>query len=102
MSYFIPYLFIFGAMIRLQREPPGAGVLRVPGGGLVAVALAALGFSTTTVAIVLACIPADDEPNKVLAVSKVVGLTVVLVIAGALVYVAGRRRARTLGPAPAG
>ncbi len=46
----------------------------------------------TAVAIGLAMIPAEDEPNKVLAVSKVVGLTALLLLGGALVYVTGRRR----------
>ncbi len=32
ITYFIPYLFLFAAMIRLQREPAGPDVIRVPGG----------------------------------------------------------------------
>jgi amino acid transporter len=101
ISYFIPYLFIFGSMVRLQREPAGAGVIRVPGGRPVAVLLATIGFGTTAVAIVLACIPAEREPNKVLAVTKVVGLTVALVVVGAMVYVVGRRTAHDPGATPA-
>ncbi len=92
IAYFIPYLFIFAAMIRLQREPAGPGVIRVPGGRMVASALAGLGFCTTAGSIVLAAIPAEQEPNKELAVSKVLGLTLLLVLAGAAVYLAGRRR----------
>ena len=100
ISYFIPYLFIFGAMVRLQREPAGAGVIRVPGGRPVAVLLAAIGFCTTAVAIVLACIPAESEPDKVLAVSKVAGLTGALVVVGAMVYVVGRRNSNDPGTTP--
>ena len=92
ISYFIPYLFMFAAMIRLQREPAGPEVIRVPGGRPVAVALAALGFVVTTVSIGLALIPAEDDPNKVLAVTKVAGLTILLVAGGALVYFLGTRR----------
>ena len=91
ISYFIPYLFMFAAMIRLQREPVGPGVMRVPGGTPVAVLLAGLGFCTTAASIGLAMVPAADEPDKALAVIKVVGLTVALVAVGAGVYVAGRR-----------
>ena len=47
--------------------------------------------STTAVAIVLACVPADDEPNKTLAVVKIVGCRRAARI-GAVVYV-GRSRA---------
>jgi glutamate:GABA antiporter len=92
ISYFIPYLFMFASMIRLQSEPGGPGIFQVPGGRPVATALAGLGFATTLISIALALIPADDEPNKMLAVVKVAGLTLVLVAAGTLVYVLGRRR----------
>jgi amino acid transporter len=92
ISYFIPYLFMFASMIRLQREPAGPEVIRVPGGKPVAIGLAALGFTTTVISIALALIPAEDEPHKVLAVTKVAGLTILLVAAGALVYWRGRWR----------
>ena len=92
IAYFIPFLFMFAAMIKLQDEPAGPEVMRVPGGKNVAIALAALGFVVTAISIVLACIPADDEPNKLLAVAKVVGASVALVAIGALVYVVGKRR----------
>lgn len=92
ISYFIPYLFMFAALIRLQREPAGPDVIRVPGGRAVGVFLAGTGFATTVVSIALALIPAADEPNKVLAVTKVAGLTILLVAAGALVYYHGKRR----------
>ena len=32
IAYFIPFLFMFAAMIVLQREPAGPDVIRVPGG----------------------------------------------------------------------
>jgi amino acid transporter len=93
IAYFIPFLFMFAAMIKLQSEPAPPDSMRVPGGRGVAIALATLGFLTTAVSIVLACIPADDEPNKVLAVVKVVGSSLALVAAGIVVYMAGRKRA---------
>jgi amino acid transporter len=99
VAYFIPFLFMFGAMIVLQREPAGPDVMRVPGGKPVAVALAATGFVVTAISIVLACVPPDEEPNKVLAVVKVVGSSIALVGIGAVVYMVGRRRR---GPAEAG
>jgi amino acid transporter len=92
IAYFIPFLFMFAAMIRLQREPAGPGVIRVPGGRRVAVALAALGFATTTISIVLASVPADEEPNKPLAVAKVIGSSLLIVSIGVAVYQSGRRR----------
>jgi len=93
IAYFIPFLFLFAAMIRLQREPAGADVIRVPGGPRVAIALAALGFATTAISIVLACIPGADEPDKALAVEKIVGSSLLLIAVGVVVYWSGRRRA---------
>jgi glutamate:GABA antiporter len=97
ISYFIPYLFMFASMICLQREPAGPEVIRVPGGRPVAVALATLGFTVTTLSVALALIPAEDEPDKLLAVTKVAGLTILLVAGGALVYFLGRRREHARG-----
>ena len=97
ITTFVPYLFMFAAMIKLQNVPAGEHVMGVPGGRPVAIALAALGFLTTTASIVLACVPADDEPNKMLAVVKIVGLSIALVAIGAAVYAAGRRRALETG-----
>jgi hypothetical protein len=93
IAYFIPFLFMFAAMIALQREPAGPEVMRVPGGRRVAIALASLGFFVTAVSIVLACVPPDEEPNKLLAVVKVVGSSCALVGIGAVVYWTGRKRA---------
>ena len=95
IAYFIPFLFMFAAMIALQREPAGPEVMRVPGGKPAAIALAATGFIVTAISIVLACVPPDDEPNKTLAIVKVVGSSAVLVGIGAIVYLLGRRRARS-------
>jgi glutamate:GABA antiporter len=52
---------------------------------------AAIGFATTLTSAVLAVFPADDEPNKPLAVIKVLGLTALMIGSGALVYILGRR-----------
>jgi len=94
----IPFLFLFASMIRLQREPTGPDVIRVPGGRPVAVLAGAVGFVTTAVSIVLSFVPAEDEPHKALAVAKIAGLTLLSTGSGVVLYAAGRRRGR--GPAP--
>jgi amino acid transporter len=96
ISYFIPYLFMFASLVRVQREPAGPDVMQVPGGRLSAILVGATGFLTTTLSIGLALVPAEDEPNKPLAVTKVAGLTVLLVAAGALVYLNGRSQRRSI------
>jgi amino acid transporter len=92
ISYFIPFLFMFAAIVKLQREPAGPEVLRVPGGAPVAKLFGVMGFLVSVAAIVLACVPADDEPNKTLAVVKIVGGSAVMVLVGAIIYFMGKRR----------
>jgi amino acid transporter len=91
--YFIPYLYLFAAMIKLQREPAGPDVIRVPGGSTVAKLVATLGFLTTVLTIALSLIPQPDEPRQVLALLKIVGGTAALVLVGVGVYWAGKRHA---------
>ena len=91
IAYFIPYLFMFAALIRVQRFPAGPDVMRVPGGTPVAVFLGGLGFLTTAASVVLALIPAPDEPNQVLAFIKVTGVTAALVGCGVIIYLRATR-----------
>ena len=90
----IPFLLVFASFIKLQREPAGPEVIRVPGGRAVAVAAGAVGFITTALSIVLSFFPAADEPHKTLAVAKIVGLTILSTGSGVVVYAAGKRRHR--------
>ena len=89
---FIPFLYLFAAMIKLQNEPAGSEVIRPPGGKPVAVLLSVLGFVTTVAATILSVIPAADEINKPLAVAKVVGLALVLALIGVAIYLIGSKR----------
>ena len=94
ITNFVPYLFMFAAMIRLQREPVEPGVITVPGGRPVAFALAILALVTTCAVIVASVVPDPGEPNKLLAVAKVIFFSVVLIGGGVLLYAVGRRRAK--------
>ena len=94
ITYFIPFLYLFASMFKLQGEPAGTGVIRVPGGKPVALMMASLGFCTTLLTIALSLIPAADEPNKMLAVVKIVGLTGLVLIVGVLLYRLGKRNVR--------
>lgn len=75
-------------------------MIRVPGGKIVAMLAAVVGFLTTTATIALSLIPQADEPNKPLALFKIVGATTGLVLVGVWIYAAGKRRAaRGVNPA---
>lgn len=93
ITYFLPYLFLFGAMLRLQREPAGSEVIRVPGGKPVATLLACLGILTTSLTIALSFVPSPEEGDPVVAIFKVAGGTGVLLLVGATFYWLARRKA---------
>ena len=94
ISYFIPYLLLFASMIRLQKQPAGPNVRRVPGKAPVAIALGLVGFVATATTIVLSLFPGADQPDKLLAVIKVVGATALQLGLGVAIFLAERRRAR--------
>jgi amino acid transporter len=91
ITYFIPYLFLFAAMIRLQGRPSAPDVIRLPWGKRLAIPLACLGFFSTMAAIILALFPAEDERNPSAALFKIVAMTCVLLFAGVAVYRRGQR-----------
>jgi glutamate:GABA antiporter len=94
ISLFLPYLFLFSAVIRLQGSPAAPGVRRVPGGKPVAIVLASIGLISTAATIILSVIPGADETNRPLAIAKVVGGTAVLVGLGVGVFLFARLKAR--------
>src|SRR5262249_26890144 len=100
ITYFIPYLYLFAAMFKLQNEPAGPDVIRVPGGRPIAKLVAVVGFITTTLTLAISVLPPPDEPNKPLAVIKIVGLSGLLVLIGVWVYWAGKRRAAQESASP--
>ena len=91
---FLPFALVFISVIRLQGRPSDAGVTRLPGGRFSSTLFACIGLATTLGALVLAAFPAPDEANKVLAVTKILGLTFVLLGSGTAVYALGQRAAR--------
>lgn len=94
ITTFLPYIFMFGALIRLQREPVEAGVVRIPGGKPMALVLGLLGSVATIAVIVGSVIPDPGEPNKALTVAKIIGLNALVLGSGALLYWSGRRAAK--------
>jgi amino acid transporter len=94
ITYFIPYLYLFASLLKLQSEAANEDVIRVPGGKLVAYAVGTMGFVVTLLTILLSALPPADEPNKPLAIFKIVGGCGGLVFLGILLYWSGKRRKR--------
>jgi amino acid transporter len=94
ITYLVPYLFVFAALVRVQGEPTGADVIHVPGGKAAAISIAIVGFGTTMFAILLSLIPSPEEPHKILVTVKVLGAASVLIGLGMVVYWVGKSRRR--------
>jgi amino acid transporter len=92
ISAFVPYLYVFASMFKIQGEEAPADGFRIPGGRLAGRFVASVGFATTLLTIVVSLIPSADEPNKLLAVGKIIGLTGFIVGGGWLLFYLGNRR----------
>ncbi len=91
--YFIPYLYMFASLIRLNGKiKEDESTIRLPGGQLGATVLGGVGFLTTAGAILLALIPPESASNKIVYQIKVGGGGLLFIIAALLIYVWARRR----------
>jgi glutamate:GABA antiporter len=98
--YFIPYLYMFAAAIKLRMEiarQPGA--IPVPGGRMGSLFWNGLGFVTTTASIILALIPPEDTSDKQSFFVQVLGGSVGFLAAGLLLYTLAEHRRHSANPA---
>lgn len=94
ISFFLPYLAMFAALVKLQGHPVDPGVIRVPGGKPVAMLTGLVGFGVVLAACVLAVIPPGNETHPARYVIKILGLTLLLVVSGAVTYGLRRKAVR--------
>ncbi|HKD79865.1 MAG TPA: APC family permease [Candidatus Angelobacter sp.] len=90
--YFIPFLYMYAAVIKLSYRPDRKteGVVLVPGGKAGIWLAGSLAFLITLGSMVLAAIPPGGE-NKIVFEAKLVGSTVVFIGIGLLLYWRGAR-----------
>ncbi len=99
--YFIPFLYMYAAAIRLSsradRETCEGAVL-IPGGRLGVWIAGGLGFTIALAGILLSLIPPGDSASKIQFEVKLVGATGFAVLLGVLLYLRGARaKAREAG-----
>jgi len=89
--YFIPFLYMYAAALKLSARPDRktSDAVLVPGGKPGILIMGVLGFAVTAVSIVLAVIPSKDVINKPLFEIKVAGSTIAAVIIGLMLYYRG-------------
>jgi amino acid transporter len=92
--YFIPFLYMFAAVIKLAARPDRKNNQRavlVPGGKIGVWLAGGLGFVVVLGSIVLSLIPPGEESNKPLFEMKLVGGTVAAILLGLALYWRGAR-----------
>ncbi|HEY3628521.1 MAG TPA: APC family permease [Terracidiphilus sp.] len=92
--YFIPFLYMFAAVIKLAYRPGRAADARailVPG-GLPGVWIAgSLGFVVVLIGIIVSAVPPGDTANQLVFVLKVIGVTAASIAVGLFLYWRGAR-----------
>jgi amino acid transporter len=98
--YFIPFLYMYAAAIKLAYRPDRATTLDavlIPGGRLGVWIAGGLGFLVTLMAIVLSFVPPGETENKLLFEVKLVSGTAVAVLIGLMLYWRGARQKAKAG-----
>lgn len=94
LSYTIPFLFVFAVYIAVQKKPAPAGAWVPPGGRKTALALGWIGLLVTLSAVLCTIVPSPDEPDKVLALEKILVASAILVLGGVPIWLFARLRRR--------
>jgi amino acid transporter len=95
--YFIPFLYMFAAIIKLAYRPDrknNTGAALIPGGKAGVWTAGLLGFLITFISILLAFIPSKDVSDKMGYVVKIVFGTIIAVALGFVLYWRGARSKR--------
>jgi amino acid transporter len=90
--YFIPFLYMYAAAIKLAYRRDRAttpGAVLIPGGKLGVWIASGLGFLVTLLGIVLSLVPPGETENKLLFEVKLVTGTVLAVLLGLVLYYRG-------------
>jgi glutamate:GABA antiporter len=95
--YFIPFIYVYAAVIRLayraDRDSNKEAVL-IPGGKFGVWLAGSLALTVVIVAIALSFIPPAESPHKWLFEGKLVGGTVIGILIGLVLYARGARAKR--------
>lgn len=94
LVYFVPYLYLFPALVRLRARDSGdqAGVIRVPGGRFGLLTVAGSGFLATAISLGLLFIPPEGTERVWNYLANLVGQGLLVIGAGGLLYRVSVRR----------
>jgi glutamate:GABA antiporter len=95
LIYFVPYLYLFAALVRLRRGvEPSPEDVRVPGGRSGLWAVAVTGFAATAIALALTFVPPPGTNAVTYEVNLLVQAAIMLGLAVVLYALSVRRRRR--------
>jgi amino acid transporter len=96
LVYFVPYLYLFAAWVRLRQRETASAVndeaFSVPGGRPMVIAIAACGFAATLIAIGLVFVPPPDTASMFNYEANLIGQSLLLFLVGFGFYAVARRR----------
>ncbi len=96
ITYFIPYLYMFAALLAMQRYPAAAGVQRAPFVPYGAYFAGGTGFVVTAASLVFALMPSESVADPTFFYITVFGTLAVLTIVGVGLYANGKLRRQRL------
>ena len=96
LIYFVPYLYLFAAWIRLRRtervDVVDRDTVTLPGGLAGVGLIAGCGFLATLIAISLVFVPPPDTENVLNYQTNLLGQSLLLFVIGGVFYMVSRRR----------
>ncbi|MBI4477522.1 MAG: amino acid permease [Acidobacteria bacterium] len=95
LIYFVPYLYLFVALIRLQRlepEPARSDAMSIPGGRTGLWSVAGVGFTATAISLALVFIPPAGTTNVPNYEANLVGQALIVLLVGLGLFWNARRR----------
>jgi len=96
LIYFVPYMYLFLALVRLRRaQDPTvdeASVMKVPGGTIGLYLVAVSGFAATAISVALLFVPPSGTENVLNYEANLIGQAGVVLAIGAALYRYSARR----------
>ena len=95
--YFIPFLYMFAAAIKLAGRPDrktSEHAVLIPGGRAGVWIACTLAFLVTLLSIIVSMLPPGDAADREVFLAKVVGTTVITLVIGLFLYWRGAREKR--------
>ena len=98
--YFIPFMYMFAALLVMQRHPVAEGVQRAPFAPYGAYFAGGTGFVVTAASLVFALIPGESVADPTFFYITVFGMLALLTLLGVGLYANGMRRRRRIETVP--